>query len=57
MSLDIAIRGSLFANDSLCESVVDAPDDAALDDLEAALRAIFDPFPIVGTFRRSIVAP
>ena len=53
MSIDAAFQGSLFANDFLCESIVDAPDwqtldDAALDDLEAGLRAIFDGFPFAG---------
>ena len=62
MSLDAAFQGSLFANDFLCESVSrtadwEAIDDAALDDLKAALRAIFEPFPIAGALRRSIVAP
>ena len=50
MSLDTAFQGSLFANDFLCESVSqtadwEAIDEAALDDLEAALRAIFELFP------------
>lgn len=50
MSIDAAFQGSLFANDFLCESVVETVDwqgldDSALDDLEAALRAIFKPFP------------
>ena len=50
MSID-AFQGSLFANDFLCESVAEtsdwqAMDDAALGELEAALRAIFDSFPI-----------
>ena len=54
MSLDTAFQGSLFASDFLCESVVDtldwqAIDEGALDDLEAALRAIFDDFPFAGT--------
>ena len=54
MSLDTAFQGSLFASDFLCESVVDtldwqAIDGGALDDLEAALRAIFDNFPFAGT--------
>ena len=53
MSLDAAFQGSLFANDFLCESVVKTPDwqaldEAALDNLEAALRAIFDGFPFAG---------
>ena len=44
MSLDTAFQGSLFANDFLCDSVSrtadwEAIDDAALDNLEAALRA------------------
>ena len=54
MSLDAGFQGSLFANDFLCDSVTEtgigAPiDDAALDDLEAALRTIFDDFPIGGS--------
>ena len=54
MSLDTAFQGSLFASDFLCESVVDTLDwqvidEGALDDLEAALRAIFEPFPIAGS--------
>ena len=53
MNLDGAFQGSLFANDFLCESVVETPDwqtldDAALDDLKAALQAVFEPFPIAG---------
>ena len=54
MGLDAAFQGSLFANDFLCESVSrtadwEAIDDAALHNLEAALRAIFDNFPFAGT--------
>ena len=54
MSLDTAFQGSLFANDFLSDSVTEtadwqALDDAALDDLEAALRSIFDNFPFAGT--------
>ena len=54
MSFDAAFRGSLFANDFLCDTVVQTPDwqsidDVRLDDLEAALRAIFERFPIDGT--------
>ena len=53
MSLDVAFQGSLFASDFLCESVAEtadweAIDDAALDYLQAALRAIFDDFPFAG---------
>ena len=53
MSLDAAFQGSLFANDFLCDSVAEtadwqAIDDAALDNLEAALRAVFDDFPFAG---------
>ena len=53
MSLDAAFQGSLFANDFLCDSVSrtadwEAIDDAALDNLEAALRAVFDDFPFAG---------
>ena len=54
MNIDAAISGSLFANDFLCESVSqtadwEAVDDAALDNIEAALRAVFDVFPFAGT--------
>ena len=54
MSIDAAFQGSLFAHDFLCESVAETPDwqaldDAALETLEAALRAIFDQFPFVGS--------
>ena len=54
MNIDASISGSLFANDFLCESVFqtadwEAIDDAALDNLEAALRAVFDVFPFAGT--------
>ena len=53
MSLDTAFQGSLFANDFLCESVSrtadwEAIDDAALDDLQAALRTVFEGFPFAG---------
>ena len=53
MSIDAAFQGSLFANDFLCDSVAEtsdwqAIDDAALDDLEDGLRAIFDGFPFAG---------
>ena len=58
MSLDAAFQGSLFASDFLCESVSrtvdwEAIDDAALDNVEAELRAIFEPFPIDGTSNES----
>ena len=51
MSIDAAFQGSLFANDFLCDTVAKTPDwqaidDAALEDLETALRAIFERFPI-----------
>ena len=54
MSLDTAFQGSLFANDFLRESVTETADwrvidDDALDEFEAALRAIFEPFPIAGS--------
>ena len=53
MSLDTAFQGSLFASDFLCDAITRLPDwqeldDASLEDLEAALRAIFDRFPIGG---------
>ena len=54
MSIDAAFQGSLFANDFLCESVTETPDWQSLDApalymLEAALRAIFDDFPMTGS--------
>ncbi len=54
MNIDTAFQGSLFANDFLCDTVADTPDwqaidEAALDDLEGTLRAIFERFPIDGT--------
>ena len=54
MSIDAGFQGSLFANDFLRESVAETPDwqaidDADLDGLEAALRAIFEAFPITGS--------
>ena len=50
MSLDTAFQGSLFASDFLCDAITGLPDwqeldDASLEDLEAALRAICDRFP------------
>ena len=53
MSLGAAFQGSLFASDFLCDSVAETADwqvldDAALDDLEAALRTVFDGFPFAG---------
>ena len=54
MSIDAAFQGSLFANDFLCESVAETADwqsidDADLDGLAAALRAIFEHFPFAGS--------
>ena len=54
MNADRPFRGSLFAEDFLCNSVVELPDwhdldDAALDDLEVGLRAVFDRFPVAGS--------
>ena len=54
MSIDAAFQGSLFANDFLCDTVAETPDwqalnDAALETLEAGLRAIFQHFPIIGS--------
>ena len=51
MSLDTALQGSLFASDFLCDAITRSPDwqelgDASLEELEAALRAIFERFPI-----------
>ena len=50
MSLDTAFQGSLFASDFLSDAITRLPDwqeldDASLEDLEGALRAIFDRFP------------
>ena len=50
MSIDAAFQGSLFASDFLCDAITGLPDwqeldDASLEDLEAALRAICDRFP------------
>ena len=50
MSLDTAFQGSLFASDFLCDAITGLPDwqeldDASLEELEAALRAICDRFP------------
>ena len=50
MSLDTAFQGSLFASDFLRDAITRSPDwqeldDASLEDLEAALRAICDRFP------------
>ena len=54
MNIDTAFQGSLFASDFLCDAITRSLDwqeldDAALEDLEAALRAIFDRFPIGGS--------
>ena len=50
MNIDAAFQGSLFASDFLCDAITRLPDwqeldDASLEDLEAALRAICDRFP------------
>ena len=50
MSLDTAFQGSLFASNFLSDAITRLPDwqeldDASLEDLEGALRAIFDRFP------------
>ena len=50
MSLETAFQGSLFASDFLCDAITRSPDwqeldDASLEELEAALRAICDRFP------------
>ena len=54
VSIESAVQGSLFAHDFLTESVVQladwqALDDAALDDLDGALRTLFDRFPTAQT--------
>ena len=53
MNIDAAFQGSLFASDFLCDAITRSPDwqelgDASLEELEAALRAICDRFPIAG---------
>ena len=50
MSINNPFQGSLFANDFLCESIVESPDwrandDMALDTLEASVRDVFNLFP------------
>ena len=50
MSLDTAFQGSLFASDFLCDAITRSPDwqeldDASLEELEAALRALCNRFP------------
>ena len=55
MNIDAAFQGSLFARDFLCDAITRSPDwqeldDASLEDLEAALRAICDRFPIGGQY-------
>ena len=50
MNIESAVQGSLFARDFLTESISSlsdwqAFDDAALDEFERALRAVFDRFP------------
>ena len=50
MSNNNPFQGSLFANDFLCESIVESPDwrvidDMALDTLEASVRNVFNLFP------------
>ncbi len=52
--IESAVQGSLFAHDFLTESVVEladwqALDDTALDELDSALRALFERFPIAQT--------
>ena len=54
MNIDAAFQGSLFANDFLCDAITRLPDWQAIDDaavgtLEAALREIFEHFPIAGS--------
>ncbi len=54
MSIDAGFQGSLFANDFLRETVAgtaewQALDDARLDEIEAALRTIFERFPFDGS--------
>ena len=54
MSLDTAFQGSLFASEFLRDAITRSPDwqalnDASLEDLEAALCAICDRFPIGGS--------
>ena len=54
MSLDTAFQGSLFASEFLRDAITRSADwqeldDASLEDLEAALRAICDRFPITGS--------
>ena len=50
MSSNNPFQGSLFANDFLCESIVESPDwraidNMTLDTLEASVRDVFNLFP------------
>ena len=54
MNIDARFQGSLFASDFLCDAITRSLDwqeldDASLEDLEAALCAICDRFPIGGS--------
>ena len=62
MSLDTAFQGSLFANDFPCEAVGETPDWSVIDaaavvNRETEPQAIFEPLPLAGAVRRSIVGP
>lgn len=61
-TFNAVFQGILFTNDFLCESVVttfdwQSIDDATLGDLEAALRIIFEPFPIACALRSGNLTP
>ena len=54
MSITTPFQGSLFANDFLCESIIESPDwqaldDSALDSFKASVREVFDRFPTMQT--------
>ena len=54
MRITTPFRGSLFANDFLCESIIESPDwqaldDSALDTFKASVREVFDRFPTMQT--------
>ena len=58
MRIDTPFQGSLFANDFLCDAIVrlddwEAVGDMTLADLDAAVRDVFDRFPIAGSANES----
>ena len=61
MRITTPFQGSLFANDFLCESIIESPDwqaldDSALDSFKASVREGFDRFPTMQTPNESQTA-